>query len=201
MGVFPFAEIEQWQKEKQIKAHPADLVFYPAESLKARTILVPEQFPIDQLKFFSAVLVDRMLRYKGVGLAAPQIGLPFKWAVIDKSGKGKEVKVLINPEITSPVYSGEASSLTSSSLHRSDLPPFIESVEGCLSCPGFQGKLLRTPTITVKALDENRQEVIYDLEGTEAIIAQHEIDHLNGLCIVDRSPRLQRIHYLSLIKR
>lgn len=197
MGVWPFEELEKWKQEERVRNHPADLVFYPNEVLKRPAIEVPAEFPTDQLKFFSAVMVDRMLRYRGVGLAAPQLALPFRWCVIDKSGKGKDVKVLINPTARGIAVVGSMTSSVSPDIHSSSALP---SVEGCLSCPGFQTSISRSKTVQVSALDENREPVSYEFEGQEAIIFQHELDHLNGLCIVDRSSRLQKIHYLSLLR-
>lgn len=110
-----------------------------------------------------AILVDDMIQTmkqsNGVGLAAPQVGVLRRVAVIDD---GTKVTELINPEIIES--SGEQ-----------------EDVEGCLSCPGEYGITKRPMSVRVKAVD--RYGVEHFCEG-EALIARaicHELDHLEGI--------------------
>ena len=106
---------------------------------------------------------------KGIGLAAPQIGVSRQIAVIDIS-LGKEVDkmvTLINPVITDA--EGEA----------------IEE-EGCLSIPSIYQKVIRAQKIHVKYLDEKGRKRDMDVEGMIARLIQHEVDHLNGILFIDR---------------
>jgi peptide deformylase len=117
---------------------------------------------------------------QGVGLAAPQIGLSKKLAVIDVSvGKNPEAKlVLANPEI----------------IH---VEGDQREEEGCLSLPGFRGSVLRPAYVTVRA--QNVKGETYEMRG-EGLLARafcHEIDHLNGLLFIQHLSMLKR----DLIKR
>ena len=118
-----------------------------------------------------------MLRAPGVGLAANQIGI-LKQIVtiffIDHETK-KEIQYnLFNPEIIS--YSKEK----------------IIMEEGCLSLPEQFAEIERPKKISLKYLDDDNKTIIREVEGVEARILQHEIDHLSGKLFVD---------YLSLLKR
>lgn len=107
----------------------------------------------------------------GVGIAAPQVGRFERIVILDVSGKpdiphhGRVV--LINPEILEQDGS-------------------VVGREGCLSVPDYTGNVVRAQRISLKALDEQGQEVLYRMQGFEARAAQHEIDHLQGLLFLDR---------------
>jgi peptide deformylase len=113
-------------------------------------------------------MIETMKKAPGVGLAAPQVGVPLRLAVIDVDDK---ITVIVNPEIVKS--SGE-----------------VELDEGCLSVPGFWGRLQRFERVSVKALDRNGKEFrIRDAEGLFAQALQHEIDHLDGHLYIDRMDR------------
>lgn len=109
-------------------------------------------------------MIETMYAADGVGLAAPQVGILKRIAVVDV---GDGPIVVINPEIieTEGSYLDE---------------------EGCLSIPGEQGKVLRPEKIKVKALNENSKEVIIEGEGLLCRALCHEIDHLDGVLFVDK---------------
>ena len=110
-------------------------------------------------------MIETMKKAPGVGLAAPQVGVPLRLAVIDVDDK---ITVILNPEIIKS--SGE-----------------IELDEGCLSVPGFWGQVSRFERVSVKAQDRNGKDLrIRDAEGLFAQALQHEIDHLDGRLYVDR---------------
>ena len=120
-------------------------------------------------------MFESMYAAQGVGLAAPQIGLSIRLAVIDvTNGKNPEAKlVLANPEIIHA--EGEQ-----------------REEEGCLSVPGFRGFVARPQYVTVRALDVEGKP--FEMRG-ERLLARafcHEIDHLNGILF---------INHLSLLKR
>ncbi len=121
-----------------------------------------------------------MYAAQGVGLAAPQIGLSLRLAVVDVTGgKNPEAKiVLINPEITHA--EGE-----------------VREEEGCLSIPGFRGYVVRPQFLTVRA--QNTSGESFEIRG-ENLLARafcHEIDHLNGILFLQHLSMLKR----DLIKR
>ncbi len=124
-----------------------------------------------------------MAAARGVGLAAPQIGLSLRVAVIDVKPEGKPQRlVLINPEILS--LEGE-----------------LNDEEGCLSLPGVYAKLRRRARARVRALDENGESRELTGEGLLARAFQHEIDHLDGKLYVDRLPFEDRLKVLDVIKQ
>ena len=121
-----------------------------------------------------------MYAAQGVGLAAPQIGLSVRIAVVDvTAGKNPEAKiVLANPEIVHA--EGE-----------------VREEEGCLSIPGFRGYVLRPQFVTIKA--QNAKGEAFEIRG-ENLLARafcHEIDHLNGILFLQHLSMLKR----DLIKR
>jgi peptide deformylase len=118
-------------------------------------------------------MFETMYAARGVGLAAPQIGISKKIAVIDPTGEKSQQLVLINPEIIAA--QGEE-----------------EMQEGCLSVPGVFDTVKRASKVTLRALDREGQ--VYELEakGLLAEIIQHEIDHLNGTLFIDQLSALKR---------
>jgi len=119
-------------------------------------------------------MIDTMRHVGGVGLAAPQVGVPLRVTVIRLPGE-EEVITLINPEI---VKSSEE----------------IEVTEGCLSLPGYGGEIKRYSAVTVKALDRQGRAIRLKGEGLLAQALQHEIDHINGIVFVDRLESEDKLH-------
>jgi peptide deformylase len=120
-----------------------------------------------------ADMVETMRRHpRCVGLAAPQVGHPLRIAVMDatahpKGGGARGLLVLVNPQIDAA--EGVA-------LQR----------EGCLSVPDLTGNVRRASRVHLASFDEFGSRRSYWLEGFEAIVAQHEIDHLDGKLFLDR---------------
>ena len=110
-------------------------------------------------------MIETMREAPGVGLAAPQIGVPLRVAVIEIPGS--EVMALINPEIVKK--QGER---------------LVQ--EGCLSIPGYQGEVKRSVWVKVKAQDRQGRNIRLKGEELLAQALEHEIDHINGVLYVDR---------------
>ncbi|HEX5585666.1 MAG TPA: peptide deformylase [Acidimicrobiia bacterium] len=110
---------------------------------------------------------------EGVGLAAPQVGVRkrlFTYDLHEGDGPG----VVINPEIVET--SGE-----------------VLSEEGCLSVPGFRFEIVRAEHVTMRGLDLDGREVILEGDDLLARMIQHEIDHLDGVLLLDRlDPEVRR---------
>jgi len=146
---------------------------YGVPVLEARTK------PVEKFDEALAQLCDDMFASmyaaNGVGLAAPQIGLGLRLAVIDVTvGKNPEARmVLANPEI-----------IQSEGEQREE--------EGCLSLPSFRGNVARPQYVTVRAQDVTGKTVDLKGEGLLARAFCHEVDHLNGVLF---------IQYLSMLKR
>ena len=109
-------------------------------------------------------MVDTMRAVSGVGLAAPQIGVSLRIAVIEIPGE--EVITLINPEVIK--RQGER---------------VVQ--EACLSVPGYQGEIKRSVTVKVNAQDRRGKEFHIKAEGLLAQALEHETDHLNGTLYID----------------
>ncbi|PIQ84742.1 MAG: peptide deformylase [Candidatus Omnitrophica bacterium CG11_big_fil_rev_8_21_14_0_20_63_9] len=144
---------------------------FPDSILKERTKSVDE---IDtRVRALINRMIDLMRRQPHcVGLAAPQIGSSARIAVMDATGhpKVKESRgliVLVNP-------------LVEQAEGR------VVGREGCLSVPDFTGNVARAARVRVTALDQFRVRFTVTLEGFEAVVAQHEIDHLDGMLFLDR---------------
>ena len=106
-------------------------------------------------------MLDTMYDASGVGLAAPQVGVLRRIAVIDVSEDNSQPVILINPEVIE--RSGEQT-----------------GEEGCLSVPGMSGQVTRPEHVRVRSLDMDLNEVFYEGDGLLARAFCHEIDHLDG---------------------
>ncbi len=155
------------------------IVFYPAPVLEKHADRVDE-FDTPELNKLLDDMFESMYAAKGVGLAAPQIGVSKRITVIDLSvGENESEKmVLINPEIIGRqgVQTGE---------------------EGCLSVPGFREQVSRANRVTVRAQDAKGK--VFERTGEELLARAflHEIDHLNGRLYISHVSALKR----DLIRR
>jgi peptide deformylase len=120
-------------------------------------------------------MVETMYSAPGIGLAAPQIGVPLRVIVIDLS-VGEDPRQLI--QLVNPVFVERAGEQK------------VE--EGCLSVPGFGGSPLRPERVTVKGLDPEGNERTYTATELLARAFCHEIDHIDGALFVDRLSPLKR---------
>lgn len=109
-------------------------------------------------------MIDTLRASSGVGLAAPQVGVPLRIAVIEMPGE--EIITLINPVIVK--RKGER-----------------VLTEACLSMPGYHGEIRRSLAVKVKAQDRHGNEIRLKGEGLFAQVLEHETDHLNGTLYVD----------------
>ncbi len=148
------------------------VVLYPDPRLK--TACAPVTTIDDTLRAALQDLADTMdaAPPRTVGIAAPQIGILLRAAIVDVSRNpkyppGHGLLVLINPRIAA--HDGEQ---------------FFR--EGCLSIPDYTANIRRCQSITVDALSPDGSPVRFDAEGFEAVVLQHEIDHLDGLLFLDR---------------
>jgi len=148
------------------------ITHYPAD------VLGREAEPVEEISEDIGLLVkkmtDIMLENKGVGLAAPQAGVPLRLFIISLDGSGEAVKVYINPVITP---TGELES----------------TEEGCLSVPGVRVKIRRYKKCKVTATGLDGKEFSDEAEGLYARALQHEYDHIEGMTIVNRMGQTAKI--------
>ncbi len=129
--------------------------------LRVKSKPVKEVGPIERMLINS--LFDTMEAHKGIGLAAPQVGINEQIFVVDT---GKEAFAVINPKILKSVGAD-----------------IME--EGCLSIPDLHVNVKRAKSILVEFTDETNRKVSAQLSGLAAKVFQHESDHLNGRLIID----------------
>jgi peptide deformylase len=148
------------------------IVYYPDARLK--TACAPVQSFDDTFRASVRDLMDTMDGGppRTVGIAAPQIGILERLCIVDTSRNpkypgGHGLLILINPMIVA--HEGEQ-------IFR----------EGCLSLPDYTGNVKRHQNITVEALTPDGESLRLDAKGFEAVVLQHEIDHLDGILFLDR---------------
>lgn len=122
-------------------------------------------------------MIETMRAAPGVGLAAPQIGVPKRVIVVefgheDDDSVPEQLYVLVNPEIV------KLSERT------------VSGIEGCLSVPGLAGQVERAQVVTVSGQDQFGKKVKLRAHGWLARIFQHEIDHINGVLYTDHTDHI-----------
>jgi peptide deformylase len=150
-----------------------DIVLYgdPVLRKKAKPVTVFDS----ALRDFLEAMMQTMMERDGVGLAAPQVGDSRRIVVIDTTKGEAPPMVLVNPEFT----------FKSKELE--------EREEGCLSFPDLHLDIKRPAVVSVKACDGNGREfTVEKADGLLARALQHEIDHCDGLLIIDQVSLLQR---------
>lgn len=152
------------------------IVEYPHTSLRARCQPVKEITP--EILKLAEDLAETMYAAPGVGLAACQVGVPLRVAVVDVAWRNEERKnpiTIINPVLVEA--EGE-----------------ILGEEGCLSVPEFTAEVPRRARVIVRGLDTEGKEIELNAQGLLAVALQHELDHLNGVLIFDHlSPERREI--------
>ncbi len=168
------------------------IVKYPAPVLRQKAR------PVDAVTENVRAVADRMLELmrqaQGIGLAAPQVGLNWRLFVVDIASTEDHPldvdppeatdgpQVYINPVLSNPVG-----------------PP-SPMEEGCLSLPEIRGDVLRPPVITIRALDASGRPFTQTAGGLLARCWQHEMDHLDGVLILDRMTQMSRLKNRSAVR-
>ena len=141
---------------------------------KARTVT---RFDSD-LQTLIDDMIETMRQAPGVGLAAPQVGVPDRVIVVEyaeddeQEDAPKKLFAVVNPEIKQTSEETEM------------------GVEGCLSVIGLQGEVERALAVTVKGQTRRGQPIKIKAKGWLARIFQHEIDHINGIIFTDRAAKV-----------
>lgn len=157
-----------------------EILIYPDPRLreKAEPVTAFDQ----ELHSFLDSMKETMYAADGIGLAATQVGMMKRIAVIDTTPDGTGYRELINPEILRAEGSAQ-------------------SKEGCLSIPDFRETITRKGTVTVRAFDRNGKQYEFEAEELLAYCVQHEIDHLDGILFVDRLTPLKKQIFAKWVKK
>jgi peptide deformylase len=129
-------------------------------------------------------MIETMYAARGIGLAANQVGVSKRLCVIDTSGSDErsELIVLVNPVIV-------------------EKEGAEESDEGCLSIPGYLPVIKRSAKVIVNGLNRGGKPVQLEATGLLSRALQHEIDHLDGLLIIDRISPIKRDFFKKRFKK
>jgi peptide deformylase len=136
-----------------------------------RTVAEPVRAVTPEIRQIIQDMVETMWHQVGIGLAAPQVGIPLRLLVMDDGKRG--ARALINPEIVERKGS-------------------VRDEEGCLSLPGIFADVERSKSVRVSAEDEEGRPISFEAHGLPAKVIQHEIDHLDGVLFIDRLPPVTR---------
>jgi peptide deformylase len=168
------------------------IVDYPAEVLRRKADPVPKV--TDEVRAVAQRMIQLMDDAEGVGLAAPQVGLSWRLFVAhvpEDEGRSADASpvtatrrptVYINPVISAPEGAP------------------VPSSEGCLSLPDIRGDVLRPPIVTITATDLDANQFTTRGAGLLARCWQHELDHLDGVLIIDRMTQMSRLKNRAAIR-
>ncbi len=173
---------------------PASLqiLHYPHTALRTKAEVVPDVD--EQVRAVAQRMVELMREAEGVGLAAPQVGLSWRLFVAEvPPGEDRSVdaeprtatlghEVFINPRIVA--FEGDLEG----------------AEEGCLSIPGVTGEVRRPPQVIIEAVDLDGEPFALSSAGLLSRCLQHEVDHLDGVLILDRMTQMSRLKTRSAIK-
>jgi len=134
-------------------------------------------------------MIETMIDYEGIGLAAPQVFEPLRLIVLGNPDADPQdeaaipLTVLFNPQFTTLS------------------PESLDGWEGCLSIPQLRGVVPRAAAVEVRGYDREGQAVELEVEGIFARVLQHEIDHLDGVLFLDRMDDLQTLTFVEEYQR
>ncbi len=154
--------------------NPAELsiLHYPAPVLRTRAKSIAKID--DDVRAVAERMIELMQEAKGLGLAAPQVGVPWRMFVTNVP-EDDQIHVYINPTLTN--FGGEMD--------------VVE--EGCLSLPGIHVDVSRPTAVTLTATALNGEPISRSSDDFQARVWQHEFDHLNGVLIIDRLSAAERL--------
>lgn len=148
--------------------------------------VAPDEIGSQDFQDFIDDLIETMQEEDGAGIAAPQVGLLKRLFVIEMDSNPRypdqqnfPLTVVINPRI------------------RRLSEETTDSWEGCLSIPGIRGRLKRYQHVELSGLDRYGEKLQMVLDGFPAIVAQHELDHLDGILFIDRMDDLKTLSFES----
>ena len=149
----------------------------------------PAQMQSPQMQRLIDDMIETMIDYEGIGLAAPQVFEPLRLIVLGDPEADPQAEtaipltVLFNPQFTTLS------------------PEHLDGWEGCLSIPQLRGVVPRSAAVEVRGYDREGGAVELEAEGLFARVLQHEIDHLDGVLFPDRMADLQTLTFIEEYQR
>lgn len=148
------------------------IYLYGTSVLRKQAEDITKEYP--ELPKLIKDMYETLERSEGIGLAAPQVGLPIRLLILD-----------LNPlSDIYPQYKGVLKTMINAHIEETDGSP-VSREEGCLSLPGIHESVTRKEKIKVTYLDENFEQHTEWFEGYMARVIQHEYDHLEGRLFID----------------
>ena len=169
-----------------------ELRTYPDPVLRQKAKPIAEVS--EEVRKVGAAMIEVMRKADGIGLAGPQVGLAWRIFVADVPESDKRSASADPPTATKgpQVYINPVLS-----KHTGELEPYEE---GCLSLPDIRGDVLRPPTVTITYTDIEGRQVTQTAAGLLARCWQHEVDHLDGVLIIDKMTQIFRMKNKSAIR-
>lgn len=156
------------------------IVLHPHPVLRMRAL--PIERMTDEIRAVAVRMIELMHEAPGVGLAAPQVGLPWRMFVANDTREPGNDKVFINPVLSEPTREVD------------------DYEEGCLSLPGVTAHIRRPKGVTIDAIDLDGKPFRLVSNDFAARVWQHENDHLDGVMILDRMTPIDRMANRRAIK-
>lgn len=150
----------------------------------------------DEIRQLAKDMLETMYAHRGIGLAAPQIGLTRSICVIDLPPEADvdDEGVRLHPDVKTPL-------VLINPVIESSLSQKVAAEEGCLSFPEISAPISRPAEVKVSFLDADGRPVTLQAKGLLARAIQHEIDHLHGVLFIDRMTPVKRIALSGRLKR
>ena len=168
------------------------IVTYPEPVLRAKA--KPVEKVNDEIRRVARRMVELMRQHEGIGLAAPQVGLSWRIFIADVPPSDERSSAHDPPTATDgPQF------YINPKLSKPEGAP-VPYEEGCLSLPDIRGDVLRPPVITITALDLHGKPFTHTAGGLLARCWQHEMDHLDGVLIIDKMTQMSRLKNRAAIK-
>ncbi len=157
-----------------------ELKLYPDKVLRRRCQPVREVD--DDVLRRAEEMLQFMYETDGVGLAGPQVAWPRQILTLDVVGEHADPRIFVNPRIV-------------------NREGYVEMEEGCLSLPGVRARVPRAEKVAVVAFTILGERIEAEAEGLAAVAWQHELDHLNGILLIDRVTPTQLLTLREDLKR
>ena len=159
------------------------IILYPDPRLRKVSAPVADAEFGPDLRALADRMLELMREAKGVGLAAPQVGISKRLFVMNHTGEPADDRAYVNPVLTEPEPAGEE-----------------EADEGCLSLPNITIPVLRSRALRLTARDPEGNPVDIGASGFETRVWQHEADHLDGIMLLDKMGPVGKMTFRKTLK-